>query len=167
MARKKSKSQIWLEYVFARVIIGFFGILPRKAAVGLGILTAKSAYPFLGGLRRTGLRSLEIAFPAKGLDERERILKKSFQNLGRILGEVSQFPRATPEKLARMIDFQFDTEESINSEERKVFEADRAAGRVIDRYWVGIGANADARRYGVPTEECTVCLGMFPPAGFV
>ncbi len=131
MARKKSRSQIWLEYAVARAILGFFGILPRKLAVGLGILTAKSAYPFLGGLRRAGTRSLEIAFPEKSKDEREQILKKSFQNLGRVLGEVSQFPRATPEKLAQMIDFQFDTEESIKSEDRIKFEADRAAGRGI------------------------------------
>jgi KDO2-lipid IV(A) lauroyltransferase len=129
MARKKSKTQIWLEYAAARAILGFFGILPRKLAVGLGISIAKAAYPFLGGLRRAGTRSLEIAFPEKSADEREQILKKSFQNLGRVLGEVSQFHRATPEKLARMIDFEFDTEESKNSEERIAFEADRATGR--------------------------------------
>jgi KDO2-lipid IV(A) lauroyltransferase len=126
---KKSDLQIRLEYVAARAIIGFFGILPRRAAVGLGILIAKIFYPFLGGLRRTGSRSLEIAFPEKSTEERAQILKRSFQNLGRILGEVSQFSHATPEKLARMIDFQFDTEESLNSEERKKFEAERAAGR--------------------------------------
>jgi len=131
MARKKSKTQIWLEYIPARAIIGFFSILPRKAAVGLGILIAKSVYPFLGGLRRTGTRSLEIAFPEKSADEREQILKKSFQNLGRILGEMSQFPRATPEKLEQLIDIQFETEESINSPERIAFEADRAMGRGV------------------------------------
>jgi KDO2-lipid IV(A) lauroyltransferase len=131
MARKKSKSQIWLEYAAARAIIGFFGVLPRRAAVGLGVLIAKTAYPFLGGLKRAGARSLEIAYPEKTETEREQILKKSFQNLGRVLGEVSQFPRATPEKLAQMIDFQFDTEESLSSEERIRFEADRATGRGI------------------------------------
>jgi Kdo2-lipid IVA lauroyltransferase/acyltransferase len=126
---KKSKTQIRLEYLAARAILGFFGLLPRRAAVGLGIGLAKIVYPFLGGLRRTGLRSLGIAFPEKSKVERGQILKKSFQNLGRILGEISQFHRYTPEKLARMIDFQFDTEESLSSEERQKFEAERAAGR--------------------------------------
>jgi len=126
---KKSDLQIRLEYVAARAILGFFGILPRRAAVGLGLSVARIFYPFLGGLRRTGSRSLEIAFPEKSIEEREQILKKSFQNLGRILGEVSQFHRFTPERLSQMIDFQFDTDESINSEERKKFEAERAAGR--------------------------------------
>jgi KDO2-lipid IV(A) lauroyltransferase len=131
MARKKSKSQIWLEYAAARLIIGFFGILPRKAAVGLGVLIAKAAYPFLGGLRRAGTRSLEIAYPEKSSDEREQILKKSFQNLGRILGEVSQFPRATPEKLSQMIDLEFEAEELTGSEEYKAFQAERDKGRGI------------------------------------
>ncbi|HEY0428925.1 MAG TPA: lysophospholipid acyltransferase family protein [Pyrinomonadaceae bacterium] len=128
---KKSKSQIWLEYAAARAVLGFFGVLPRKAAVGLGISIATAAYPFLGGLRRAGTRSLEIAFPEKSPDERERILKKSFQNLGRILGEVSQFPRATPEKLARMIDLEFESEETRSSEEYKIYETERAKGRGV------------------------------------
>lgn len=128
---KKSDLQIRLEYVAARAILGFFGILPRRAAVFLGISIAKIFYPFLGGLRRTGLRSLEIAFPEKSLEEREQILKKSFQNLGRILGEMSQFHRFTPEKLRALIDIQFQTEESLNSPERIEFEADRASGRGV------------------------------------
>ncbi len=120
-----------MEYIAARAILGFFGILPRKVSVAFGILLAKITYPFLGGLRRTGTRSLEIAFPEKPTNEREQILKKSFENLGRILGEMSQFHRATPEKLARMIDFQFETEESLTSEERKTYDAERAKGRGV------------------------------------
>lgn len=126
---KKSSSQIWLEYAAARTIFGFFGVLPRKFSIGLGILTAKIAFPFLGSLRRTGLRNLEIAFPERSVSEREKILKSAFQNLGRILGEVSQFRRATPEKLAESVEFEFDSEESLSSEERKFYEAEKAKGR--------------------------------------
>lgn len=126
---KKSNSQIWLEYAVVRGIFGFFSILPRSVSIVFGILLAKIAYPFLGGLRRTGRRNLEIAFPEKSKEERQQILKKSFQNLGRILGEFSQFPRATPENLSKLIEFQFDTEESQNSEDRKFYEAEKAKGR--------------------------------------
>jgi KDO2-lipid IV(A) lauroyltransferase len=129
MARKKRSLQIWLEYAAARLILGFFSVLPRGAAVWFGVLAAKSAYPFLGGLRRAGTRSLEIAFPEKSSEERERILGKSFQNLGRVLGEVSQFPKATPETLARVIDFEFETEASKASEERKIYDREKAKGR--------------------------------------
>ncbi len=105
---KKNKTQIWLEYAAARSVLGFFGILPRSLSINLGILTAKIGYLVLGGLRRAGMRNLELAFPENSRDENERILKSSFKNLGRILGETSQFPRATPEKLAGLVEFEFE-----------------------------------------------------------
>jgi KDO2-lipid IV(A) lauroyltransferase len=108
MARKKSKPQIWLEYIAARSILGFFGILPRSLSIKFGILTAKFGYMVLGGLRRTGMRNLELAFPENTRAENLSILKASFKNLGRVLGETSQFSRATPEKLAKLVDFEFD-----------------------------------------------------------
>lgn len=123
MSSKKSKSQIWLEYAVARTILSFFGLLPRKLSLGLGVLLSKIAYPFLSGLRQTGLRNLEIAFPEKSLPEREKILKSSFENLGKILGEVSQFPKITPEKLTELVEFQFDPED------RKIYEVEKAKGR--------------------------------------
>jgi len=126
---KKSNFQINLEYAAVRVIFGFFSILPRKLSIGLGILLAKIAYPFLGNLRRAGLRNLEIAFPEKSADECARILKKSFQNLGRILGEMSQFPRSTPENIAKIVEFEFETKESIESEEREYYETEKEKGR--------------------------------------
>lgn len=127
--RKKSSSQVWLEYAVVRVIFGFFSVLPRKVSIICGILLAKIVYLFLSGLRRTGLRNLEIAFPEKAQSEREKILKAAFANLGRILGEVSQFPRATPEKLAELVEFQFESEASKCSEEFKFYEAEKAKGR--------------------------------------
>lgn len=126
---KKSKPVIWLEYAAARSVLGFFGQLPRRLSVKLGILFARVAFPFLGGLRRSGMRSLEIAYPDKRPAEREKILKASFENLGRILGEVSQFHKYDPETLAEMIDFQFDSEETLGSEEYKWYEAEKAKGR--------------------------------------
>ncbi|CAN5570502.1 lysophospholipid acyltransferase family protein [soil metagenome] len=126
---KKSNWQIWLEYIPVRVIFGFFSLLPRQIAVGCGILLARIAYPFLGGMRRTGLRNLEIAFPKKTVTEREEILKSAFQNLGRILGDMSQFSRTTPEKLAKIVEFQFESNDRLNSDELKYYEAEKAKGR--------------------------------------
>ncbi len=128
---KKSTLQIWIEYAPVRVVFGFFSFLPRSVAIACGILLAKIVYPFLGGLRRTGLRNLEIAFPEKPLAEREQILKKAFQNLGRILGEFSQFFNITPETLAEMTEFEFEKDENKNSDELKFYEAERAKGRGV------------------------------------
>lgn len=107
----------------ARSILGFFGLLPRSLSIKLGILTAKIGYSVLGHLRRAGMRNLELAFPENSREENERILKASFKNLGRVLGETSQFPRATPEKLARLVEFQFDPEAYA------LYEKLRAEGR--------------------------------------
>ncbi len=98
---KKGKSQEFLEYAAARALLSGLGALPRPAAVGVGRALGRAAYRVAGGLRRTGLRNLELAFPEMGAEERERILRGSFESLGRQLGEVSQFPRATPGEPAR------------------------------------------------------------------
>jgi KDO2-lipid IV(A) lauroyltransferase len=67
-------------------------------------------------LRKTGLRNLEIAFPEKTLAEREVILRGTFENLGRVLGDLSQLRKYTRERLAELIDF------NLDDESRKLYE---------------------------------------------
>lgn len=105
---KKGKAQIWIEYAVAKTVLLVLGFLPRRAAVWLGIAIARIGYRLLGGLRRTGLRNLEIAFPEKSESERRKILKGSFENLGRTLGEASHLRNATPEYLREIADFDLD-----------------------------------------------------------
>lgn len=131
MARKKSKQLIWLEFTAARAVLGFFGALPRSLSVKLGMTLGKIGYSLLGSLRKTGLRNLELAFPENTLEGNKRILKASFANLGRVLGETSQFPRATQEELTRRVEFEHDSEEVRNSALYKRYEAEKAAGRGI------------------------------------
>ncbi|HEX6127120.1 MAG TPA: lysophospholipid acyltransferase family protein [Pyrinomonadaceae bacterium] len=130
MARK-STAQIWLEYIPVRILFAILGSLPRKAAVNAGVVLGRIAYNLAGGLRRVASRNLEIAFPEKTQAERERIALGSFENLGRLLGELAQFPRATPEQLRDLIEFEFESEESKAKSEIKWFEAERAKGRGI------------------------------------
>jgi Kdo2-lipid IVA lauroyltransferase/acyltransferase len=49
----------------------------------------------MGKLRRTGRRNLELAFPELSADEREKLLRGSFKNLGRLLGVFSHFRDST------------------------------------------------------------------------
>ncbi|HEX7314083.1 MAG TPA: lysophospholipid acyltransferase family protein [Pyrinomonadaceae bacterium] len=120
---KKGKSQEILEYVAARVLLSGLGTLPRPAAVSVGRALGRAAYRVAGGLRRTGRRNLELAFPEMGEAERERILRGSFESLGRQLGEVSQFPRATPERLRKVAEY--------DSEDVKLLDVARARGRGV------------------------------------
>lgn len=105
---KKSKPLVWLEYAAARGLLGALGLLPRRAALAAANVAAMGGYHLLGGLRRVALANLEIAFPDMVPAERVRLAKGGFKNLGRILGEFSQFPKATPESLKEVIEFQVD-----------------------------------------------------------
>jgi KDO2-lipid IV(A) lauroyltransferase len=105
---KKSKPQIWVEYTAVRGLLGLLGILPRRAALAVSTSAAALAYHLLGGLRRVAAVNLNIAFPELSEAEKTRLAKGAFRNLGRVLGEMSQFPRATPESLSKLIEFRID-----------------------------------------------------------
>jgi KDO2-lipid IV(A) lauroyltransferase len=122
---KKSKGIIRIEYAAARSALAVLGLLPRKAALFLSIGILRAVPLFLPGLRRTGLRNLELAFPEKSPAERLEILKDSFESLGRVLGELSQFHKFTRDQLAQMIDFELD------DESKRLYERNKAEGRGV------------------------------------
>ena len=102
---KHGKLQIALEYALARAILSGLGVLPRPLAIAIGLSIGRLAYLLPGNLRRTGKRNLEIAFPEMPDADRRRLLRGSFASLGRLLGEFSQLPRATPDKLRKLIEY--------------------------------------------------------------
>jgi len=102
---KRGKLQTSVEYAVARSLLSALGLLPRTAAIGLGRGLGRIAYWLPGNLRRTGETNLRLAFPEISDAERSRILRGTFDTLGRLLGEFSQFHRATPESLRELIDY--------------------------------------------------------------
>ena len=102
---KRGKLQVSLEYALARSILGALGLLPRTVAIALGRGLGRVAYWIPGKLRRTGETNLRLAFPEMSERERERLLQGCFDTLGRLLGEFSQFHRATPETLRELIEY--------------------------------------------------------------
>lgn len=105
MSKQRGQLQTNLEYAATRLLLSFLGALPRVVAVAVGRGIGRLAYALAGKLRRTGMRNLELAFPEKSVRERQRILRGSFISLGRQLGEFSQFPRATPESLRQLVEY--------------------------------------------------------------
>lgn len=122
---KKSKPLIWLEYVAVRGLLGFLGVLPKKIAVSGATSVAMAAYYLLGSLRRVAMTNLKIAFPDGSETDHKRLAKGAFKNLGRVLGEMSHFPTATRESLAKTIEFQI--EPDVFAE----YESLKAAGRGV------------------------------------
>jgi KDO2-lipid IV(A) lauroyltransferase len=122
---KKSKFLITLEYSAARALLGILAVLPRNAAVQVSIWIMRTVPLVLKNLRRTGLKNLEIAFPEKSESERNEILRGTFDNLGRVLGELSQFPKYSRSKLAELVDFELD------EETKALYERNKSEGRGV------------------------------------
>ena len=89
----------------ARALLGVLGALPRPVAVAIGCGMGRLAYTLGRRLRHTGEINLELAFPQIDARQRSRILRGCFKSLGRLLGEFSQFPRATPESLRKIVEY--------------------------------------------------------------
>jgi KDO2-lipid IV(A) lauroyltransferase len=127
---KQGKVRTALEYAAARTVLTGLRWLPRPLAVATGRGLGRIAYRVGGRLGRTGSRNLELAFPHMSEEDRARILRGCFLNLGRLLGEVSHFPRATPESLR----------EIIECEGLEHLEAARARGRGVIMFTGHLGA---------------------------
>jgi KDO2-lipid IV(A) lauroyltransferase len=105
---KKNILQIRIEYAAARVGLGLFGLLPRRAALRLATWIMLAVSVMLPRLKKIGMRNLQIAFPEKTADERAAILRGTFENLGRVLGDLSQFHKYDRERLAELIEYDLD-----------------------------------------------------------
>ncbi|HET9530666.1 MAG TPA: lysophospholipid acyltransferase family protein [Blastocatellia bacterium] len=103
--RSRSAFRDWIEYLPALVLLKSLGALPRGAAISIGKSIACAAYHLHGRLHRTAERNLRMALPGLSPEERLRIIKGVFSNMGRLLGELSQFPKITPENIDQLVDY--------------------------------------------------------------
>jgi KDO2-lipid IV(A) lauroyltransferase len=69
------------------------------------------------------MRNLELAFPEMDEAERKQILRGTFLSLGRQLGEVSQFPHVTLERIREVAEY--------DSEDVKLLDVARERGRGV------------------------------------
>jgi KDO2-lipid IV(A) lauroyltransferase len=92
-----------IEFAVAWVILKGAGLLPRPAAIKAGQMVGLLARLLLQHLRHAAEVNLRLAFPDLDRRERRRILHGVFRNLGRLLGEVSQFPRLNRENISQLV----------------------------------------------------------------
>jgi KDO2-lipid IV(A) lauroyltransferase len=95
-----------LEYWTARTLLAVFSALPMRVGLAVGAFLGRCYYYLAGGLRRTGWRNLEMAFPELSARERKLLLQGCFENLGRLLGVFSHFENESPSAWREMIDCQ-------------------------------------------------------------
>jgi KDO2-lipid IV(A) lauroyltransferase len=80
--------------------------LPLASAVRVGAAGGRVAWALARGLRRVGMRNLELAFPERPVAERRRILRASFANLGRMAAELAHLHRMTADDLRTLVRFE-------------------------------------------------------------
>ena len=110
MARK-GPIQTHAEYLATRAMFALLGGLPRSASLSLGRVLSRAAFRILGGRLRSGIRSLEIAFPDMEPSERERILRASVENIGRTVVEFAEFEPGCAEGAKAVVEFDFGSDE--------------------------------------------------------
>ena len=103
--RKRSTLRNLIEFVPAWLLLKLLALLPRRAAIAAGQLIAGAAYYLHGRLRRVGYRNLALALPELNHVERRAIIRGVFANLGRLLGEFSQFPKITQQNITKLVEY--------------------------------------------------------------
>jgi len=104
MPKKRSKFQTNIEEIAVRFILGAIGVFPYKTSLGIGKFIGKMVVSVFPKLSKTANRNLEIAFPTITETEKTRIVKGTFESLGRQLGFISQFKKLKPEDIHRHFD---------------------------------------------------------------
>ena len=102
-----SSLPVWIrlraEYLAARVLLGIFGALPRRASLCLAQGLAALAYRSLGHLRRTATRNLNLAFPHWTSEQTREVIRGVFRNFGRLLVEFARLPKLDRENISEVV----------------------------------------------------------------
>jgi KDO2-lipid IV(A) lauroyltransferase len=95
-----------IQYSLARLLLAFFGVLPRPIAYAAGRGVGRLAYRLAPRQRRVAFHNLEMAIPELPLDDRIQIVKGVFDNLGRLLVEFSHFPKINRSNIEDLVEYQ-------------------------------------------------------------
>lgn len=119
MKRRKHPLRYAVEAALFGLLYGLFALLPLDAASGLGGRLAQAVGPRLKW-QRIARRNLEHAMPELTQQEREQILDRMWNNLGRTIAE---YPRLGRRALARRI--------SLSENSAALFQQVRAQNRAV------------------------------------
>ena len=103
--KQRGIARTYLEYAVAWAILSSVSALPRRLAIKAGYAVGALAYLVLPHLRRHAEINLRIALPELDDRQRNRIKRNVFRNLGRLLGEISQFPRLNRENIQSIVTY--------------------------------------------------------------
>lgn len=103
--RRRGLVRSYVEFAVAWVILHGVRLLPHWLALKGAKAVGAIAYAVLPHLRRHAEANLRLAFPELSEAERQRIKRGTFRNLGRLLGEVSQFPKLNRQNIESVVSY--------------------------------------------------------------
>ncbi len=103
----------YIVYLLARLVIAFFGLIPRTPGIALIKLLADCIYYLDFRHRHIADLNLRIAFPEAPARERRRIARLSFRSAGMNLLEISRLPELTPGSISSIV--VYDTEQDLEN----------------------------------------------------
>ncbi len=110
----------YLIYILVRAVLWFFRILPRPLGIYLIRVLGTCTYYLDFQHRHIASVNLKIAFPDLTQQERVRIARRSFQNTGMNLLEVSRLPSLTRENISHLAEY--DSSQGLNNHRAAVAE---------------------------------------------
>ncbi len=122
MPKKKSSLQNKSELLAVRSLLGAVGALPLETSMRFGKAVGKFIGSHFPKLQKTARRNLEIALPELSETEKEKIVRGTFESLGRHLGFVSHFRKFKHEDIRNLV-------EVVGKEEN--FDKARESGKGI------------------------------------
>jgi Kdo2-lipid IVA lauroyltransferase/acyltransferase len=91
------------EYSLALLIVRLFAAMPRRIAYPTAKTLARLGFHLARRQRRAGLRNLQMAFPELSRNALAKILRGSFENLGRLLVEFTHMPELNKGNICRFV----------------------------------------------------------------
>jgi KDO2-lipid IV(A) lauroyltransferase len=95
-----------MEFALVWLFVHGLRMLPRDAARVVGAAIGWLALHGLGRLRGVGLQNLKLAFPEMPNEERKRILRLEYRNLGYLLAEFCLMPRYSAAQASEFIRYE-------------------------------------------------------------
>jgi len=103
--KRRGLVRSYTEFAVGWTILKCAGLLPRGLALKAGQMVGALAHWVLPHLSHHAEINLRLAFPEMNEGERARLKRGTFRNLGRLLGEISQFPRLSRDNIESIVNY--------------------------------------------------------------
>jgi KDO2-lipid IV(A) lauroyltransferase len=106
LATERSGLRDRTEYLLAQAVMGLLGLLPAGMAGQAAGFLAGILYLATPRWRAIAHRNLAMAMPELMDEERRRIIRETYRNLGRVLLALARMPKLTPANISELITYE-------------------------------------------------------------